>query len=69
MLLLYFRSRFFLRPSLNGTTESFNEGFAVIKSHGKYDFIDQKGDMSITPQFDNANSFIKGMARVRLNNY
>lgn len=46
---------------------SFREGFALVVLRGKYNFINQKGDiLSPNQWFDNAYSFHEGFARVYL---
>ncbi|MEK6497260.1 WG repeat-containing protein, partial [Campylobacter jejuni] len=41
-----------------------SEGFAVVCQNGKYGFVNTKGDLVISCQYDNALSFTDGLARV-----
>ena len=42
----------------------FSEGMAVISLGGKFGYLDKKGNLAITPQFDVATEFSEGIARV-----
>ena len=52
-----------LKHSLVVTTD-FSEGLAGVKVGGKWGFIDTKGEMVISPQFDEAGKFSEGLAAV-----
>jgi hypothetical protein len=41
---------------------------AAVELGNKYGFIDRSGKMVINPQFDYADSFSEGLARVKLGN-
>ena len=45
----------------------FHEGFAAIKTQGKWGFIDKSGDTVIKPQFESVKNFSDSMAAVRQN--
>lgn len=48
--------------------ESFSEGYAVVKLGGQFGYIDTKGNLAIPIQFDEAESFKNGIAKVKINN-
>ena len=45
----------------------FSEGLAVIRTGGKYGYIDRTGQVVIEPQFDDAEDFSDGMACITIN--
>ncbi|HDS30236.1 MAG TPA: WG repeat-containing protein, partial [Firmicutes bacterium] len=47
----------------------FPEGLAPVMIDGKWGFIDKTGKITINPQFDRAESFSEGLARVRLGDW
>ncbi|HEY0099750.1 MAG TPA: WG repeat-containing protein, partial [Pyrinomonadaceae bacterium] len=47
-------------------TGGFSEGLALVKTGGKFGYIDKTGRLTIRPQFDNAHNFNGGLARVWL---
>ncbi|MCK5371155.1 MAG: WG repeat-containing protein, partial [Cyclobacteriaceae bacterium] len=46
---------------------SFSEGLALIRNGKKYGFINQKGDIAIKAEYDDANYFKEGLAAVMKN--
>lgn len=40
------------------------EGFAAVKSNGKWGFVDKNGNFKIEPEYENARSFSNGLAAV-----
>jgi len=55
-----------LNPKLNiAQTEEFSEGLAVVKRGDLYGYIDEKGNLVIEPQFQQAGNFFDGLACVR----
>jgi WG containing repeat len=47
--------------------KDFSEGFAPVRTGGRWGFIDKKGRMAIKPQFDEADRFSDGLALIRQN--
>ena len=46
---------------------SFSDGLALVKTKGKYGYINKSGQYIIHPQFEKAKSFFRGLARVFIN--
>ncbi len=46
---------------------NFSDGFALVKSDGKFGFIDRTGNIFFDFIFDNASNFIDGQAHVQVN--
>ena len=46
----------------------FSEGLAPVRVDERWGYIDKAGRIVISPQFDYAESFFGGLARVRLSN-
>ena len=56
-------------PVIYEAALDFSEGFAAVKVHGKWGFIDLAGDVVIPAVYLEAKSFVHGLARVRVNAY
>ncbi len=59
----------FYLPDNVSNYAAFSEDLAVVAISGKYGFINKKGEMIITPQFDKAKSFSEGLALVKIGRY
>jgi hypothetical protein len=44
-----------------------NDGYAAVKTNGKWGFVDKSGNMVIQSEYDNARSFSNGFAAVKVN--
>lgn len=53
-------------PAKYEEAHRFSEGYAVVKSNGKYGYINEKGEEIVTPCFDRAASFSNDTAEVLL---
>lgn len=61
-------TEFYLPNNVNNYA-AFSEDLAVVAINGKYGFINKKGEIVITPQFDQARSFSEGLAVVKIGNH
>ncbi len=60
---------FLVRSREFDAVDNFSEGLAGVSKHGKWGFINVKGEWVIEPQFEDARPFSEGFAEVETNGY